>query len=160
LVLRRVGALGTGLTSSDGQFARRSGYFDPAMQQQQTKGAIVVFLPRPDAQVWIDSFQTQQQGTERTFETPPLQQAGTYKVKATWTENGNTVTREQPARVQAGRWTTVEFRTGDQQNNNQPTNQPANQRNQQSSPERVPGGQINQQQQNNADQPINDRQTD
>ncbi len=161
LILRRGGPQGAGLTSAfDGQMARRSGYFEPAMQQ--TRGALVIFLPRPDAQVWIDDFQTQQQGTQRTYETPPLQQPGTYTVRARWMENGQPVTREQTAQVRAGRWTTVEFRSESQQGGQYRLDgQPANQNNgQQGGAERVPGGQINnqtspQQQQQPGNQPNN-----
>jgi len=83
---------------------RQAFYSDP------NSAAITVVVPTPDAQVWFDDSATAQRGMERTFHTPSLQQAGTYTIRAVWTENGRTVDRQRQIRVQPGQSVTVDFR--------------------------------------------------
>jgi len=83
---------------------RQAFYSDP------NAATISVIVPTPDAQVWFDDSATAQRGMERTFHTPSLQQAGTYTLRATWTENGRTVDRQRQIRVQPGQSVTVDFR--------------------------------------------------
>ncbi len=84
---------------------RQSFYSDP------NSSTITVLLPNADAQVWFDDSPTTQRGMERIFNTPSLQQAGTYSIKARWTEGGRTVDRQRDVQVQPGQPVTVNFRT-------------------------------------------------
>ena len=84
---------------------RQSFYSDPS------SSTITVLLPSADAQVWFDDSPTTQRGMERIFHTPSLQQAGTYSIKARWTEGGRTVDRQRDVQVQPGQPVTVNFRT-------------------------------------------------
>jgi uncharacterized protein (TIGR03000 family) len=69
-------------------------------------------LPDPNARVSFDDTRTQQTGTNRLFTSPTLEPGKfyTYKVRATWTENGQETTRTKDVVIQAGRTTTVDFR--------------------------------------------------
>jgi len=73
---------------------------------------LTVRVPNADAQVWFDDTATMQRGMERVFHTPPLQQAGTYTIKARWTDNGRTVDQQRTVQVQPGQSTVVDFRAG------------------------------------------------
>jgi len=83
---------------------RQSFYTDP------NSSTINVIVPTPDAQVWFDDSATSQRGMERSFHTPSLSQAGTYTIRAVWTEGGRTVDRQRQIRVQPGQSVTVDFR--------------------------------------------------
>jgi uncharacterized protein (TIGR03000 family) len=83
---------------------RQSFYTDP------NAATINVIVPTPDAQVWFDDSATSQRGMERNFQTPSLSQAGTYTIRAVWTESGRTVDRQRQIRVQPGQLVTVDFR--------------------------------------------------
>src|SRR5262245_2605211 len=66
----------------------------------ETKGAIVrVVVPHPEAKVWFDGAATKSNGTERIFESAPLEKAGTYTIKTSWTENGKTMDRQRNVNV-------------------------------------------------------------
>jgi uncharacterized protein (TIGR03000 family) len=69
-------------------------------------------LPDLNARVTFDDTQTQQTGTNRVFTSPSLEpgKSYTYKVRATWTENGQETTSTKDVLIQAGRTTTVDFR--------------------------------------------------
>jgi uncharacterized protein (TIGR03000 family) len=82
----------------------QSFYSDP------NAATITVLVPNADTQVWFDDAGTSQRGMERVFTTPALKQAGTYTIKARWTENGRTVDRQREVRVQPGQSATVNFR--------------------------------------------------
>jgi len=84
---------------------RQSFYTDP------NAATINVIVPTPDAQVWFDDSATSQRGMERTFHTPSLSQAGTYTIRAMWTESGRTVDRQRQIRVTPGQLVTVDFRS-------------------------------------------------
>jgi len=73
---------------------------------------VSVFVPVPDAQVWFQNSLTQQQGTERVFQSAPLETGSTYiyTVKARWNENGRPVEQERQVNVQPGQSVTVDFR--------------------------------------------------
>jgi len=88
---------------------RQSFYSEPAASQTAT---MVVLLPRADAKVWFDGAATNQQGMERTFNSPPLDPGGpySYSIRARWTENGQSVERERRINVQPGQVVTVNFR--------------------------------------------------
>jgi uncharacterized protein (TIGR03000 family) len=86
---------------------RDSSYYDPNVVH------MTVYVPNPDAQVWFDDVPTMQRGTERFFHTPPLQQGGTYTIKARWTEGNRTVDQQRRLQVQPGQSSTVDFRRED-----------------------------------------------
>jgi len=79
--------------------------------QAVTTAHFIVHVPASDAQVWIDGRLTTQTGTERHFQTPPLDLGATfsYVVRAQWLTDG--VPHEQTRMVsfQAGDTTTVDF---------------------------------------------------
>jgi len=65
-----------------------------------------------DAQVWLDNYRVNQTGPVRQLSTPPVLEPGQtyhYTVRAQWNANGQPVTQEQTANVQAGQTTTVDF---------------------------------------------------
>lgn len=71
---------------------------------------LVVEVPQ-DAEIWIDSRQTQQTGIERTYESPPLA-AGkiyTYEIRAKWQENGRANEQSQIVMALAGEKVSVHF---------------------------------------------------
>lgn len=88
---------------------RPSYYSAPVTASQSVN--VTVIVPR-DAKVWFENRETAQQGTQRSFQSPPLESGHsyTYTVKASWTENGQAVTRERRVNVQAGQSVTVNFR--------------------------------------------------
>jgi uncharacterized protein (TIGR03000 family) len=90
--------------------ATQSYYSGPATSMRPV--TVTVFVPAPDAQVWFDNKLTQQQGTERVFQSAPLEAGATYTyaVKARWTENGRPIEQERQVNVQAGQSVTVDFR--------------------------------------------------
>ena len=85
--------------------ARPSYYSDPG------SASVTVLVPNADAQIWFDETLTTQRGMQRIYYTPPMQQAGTYTVKARWTMNGRPVDQTRSVRVQPGQSVTVDFRT-------------------------------------------------
>jgi uncharacterized protein (TIGR03000 family) len=64
-----------------------------------------------DAKVWFGSSATEQGGTVRDFQSPPLTPGKDYgyDVKAQWTENGKEVTRTRHVDVRANSATSVDF---------------------------------------------------
>jgi uncharacterized protein (TIGR03000 family) len=76
-----------------------------------TDAVVRVRVPDPNAQVWFEGTPTQQRGTDREFESPPLQPDRTYHydVRARWTENGRTFDETRTVAVHAGDRVTVDF---------------------------------------------------
>jgi len=70
-----------------------------------------VYVPA-NARLTIDSAKTQQTGTLRRFESPPLPpgQGFTYRVKAVWDVQGNEIVSEKTVRIVAGQETKVDLR--------------------------------------------------
>jgi uncharacterized protein (TIGR03000 family) len=64
-----------------------------------------------DATVWIDGAPTTQTGTDREFQTPPLEpgRVFTYQVRARWTQNGQMMDQTRTAEVRAGGMTMLVF---------------------------------------------------
>lgn len=65
------------------------------------------------AELWFGSFQTDQAGSTRRFESPPLT-AGrdyTYEVRARWAQAGRPVEQTRTVRVRAGQAVRVDFLT-------------------------------------------------
>jgi uncharacterized protein (TIGR03000 family) len=84
--------------------SQTSYYSDP------NAATITVVVPNPNAEVWFDDVATAQRGNERSFTTPSLQKAGTYTIKARWTDRGRTINQERHIRVQPGQAVMVDFR--------------------------------------------------
>jgi len=72
-----------------------------------------IFVPA-NASVEIEGVKTKQTGEERTFVSPALEvgKKYIYSVKATWTQAGETVTKEENVRVTGGQETVVDLRPG------------------------------------------------
>lgn len=72
---------------------------------------IMVHLPSPNAEVWLDGRPTSQRGTERTFVTPRLNPGSsyTYEVRARWMEDGQPIERTRMVRFQTGETVHVDF---------------------------------------------------
>jgi uncharacterized protein (TIGR03000 family) len=73
---------------------------------------IDVMLPRGDAKVWVDGTpMTAGSGTQRAFVSPALEQgySYSYRVTATWTENGQEVRVERRVPVAPGRVSIMDF---------------------------------------------------
>jgi len=108
------------LSPSYSLFPSTYGYTQPQIQQSFYPApmtpvqsvAVTVLLPVANAQVWFQGAATSQQGTERVFQSPPLEanHAYTYTIKARWTESGRVVDQERQVSVQVGQNTTVNFR--------------------------------------------------
>jgi len=83
-----------------------------------------VRVPDANARVWIDDHATQQTGMDRQFISPAVERGKkySYKVKATWVENGKEVSREKQVSVQAGQPNFVNFTN---ESGQVQTNQPA-----------------------------------
>lgn len=86
-------------------------YYPAAAQSQPSNAAqIRVFVPDAQARVWFDGSLTQQTGTDRLFHTPSLQGTNnTYRVRASWTQDGREMTQERVVNVEPGRMSTVDF---------------------------------------------------
>jgi uncharacterized protein (TIGR03000 family) len=69
-----------------------------------------VKVPVPNAKVYFNDKLVEQDGTDRKLITPPVQPGTyTYRVRATWTENGETQTQEQKLRAEPGQVMNVAF---------------------------------------------------
>ena len=76
-----------------------------------TAATIQVLVPNGDAKVWFNDYVTKTTGTDRTFASPPLNSAGRYTIKASWTQDGRSVDQQRTVEVQPGQTVTVDFRT-------------------------------------------------
>jgi len=73
---------------------------------------IDVYLPHADAKVWVDGHaMTSGSGTQRAFMSPSLEPgySYSYRVTATWMENGQEVRVERSVAVAPGRVSRVDF---------------------------------------------------
>jgi len=66
-----------------------------------------------DANLWFEGVRMAQSGTTRRFVSPPLVpgQGYNYEVRASWTENGQEVSRDRTVHVQAGDRVDVDLRS-------------------------------------------------
>lgn len=141
-------------------------YTQGAAQQQQSDpnaAGIVVRVPDPNAEVWFDTYKTQQRGTVRQFSTESLDpnQNYTYHLRARWMQNGQQMEQTRDVSVRPGQNVTVDFTSGNQNNNqnrvqtnsnqNQPNQFNQNQ-NQQNRNQQVTPNQQNQNRQDNVPQ--------
>jgi uncharacterized protein (TIGR03000 family) len=85
----------------------------PPVAPPATRARVDVKVPR-DATVWVQGQKSAQSGTMRHFITGDLEPgfAYTYRIKASWTENGHKLTVEQPVTVRAGGRESVTFVEG------------------------------------------------
>jgi uncharacterized protein (TIGR03000 family) len=83
------------------------------MAPASSNEAIVrVEVPDPNASVWIEGAPTRQRGTERVFESPPLDpgRSYSYDIRARWTTaGGRTADETRHVLVRAGASATVDF---------------------------------------------------
>jgi uncharacterized protein (TIGR03000 family) len=81
--------------------------------QQQAGAAahLMIQVPDPNAQVWLEGQQMNQQGMSRQFYSPPLEpnREYSYTVKASWMENGQRKEQTKEVDVRAGQQATVRF---------------------------------------------------
>jgi uncharacterized protein (TIGR03000 family) len=88
--------------------ASRSFYSGPSVASD--KAEFCVKVPVAEAKVYFNDTLIEQQGTERRLQTPALQAATySYRIRATWTENGQAKSQEQFFRVQPGQVLNLEF---------------------------------------------------
>jgi uncharacterized protein (TIGR03000 family) len=82
---------------------------------KQKPATIRVYVPA-NAQIVFDGYKTEQTGSVRRFQSPPLPlgQKFKYDMKATWKANGKEVVQEKKLYVQAGQETTVDLRPDDE----------------------------------------------
>jgi uncharacterized protein (TIGR03000 family) len=86
--------------------------FDPRPGEPGSRGArIQILVPVADAVVLFGDHRTQQQGTDRIFETPPLPGGRDvhYTITASWTENGRRVSTVRRVAVRPGAQVLVNF---------------------------------------------------
>ncbi len=101
---------------SDIQYTVRS-YEPPVTKVATTPLApaiarLQVLVPDADAEVWVEGHKTSSRGATRNFESPELRPGKdfTYDVKASWKQDGKTVTEERQVSVSAGGFFVVDFR--------------------------------------------------
>jgi uncharacterized protein (TIGR03000 family) len=63
----------------------------------------------PNAQLWLGTMLSGQQGPERTFSFPSLQGNNVFSLRCTWSENGQLISRERKVDVKPGLNATVDF---------------------------------------------------
>jgi len=99
----------------EGTPASSESFYPPESAVQDNDVHIKVNVPSPDAQVWFEGAPTQQRGTVREFESPPLTpgQNYTYHIRARWMENGQLRDQTRNVIVQAGQHLMVDFNTPD-----------------------------------------------
>jgi len=101
----------------------RQSYYQGA---NQNTAMVQVFLPTPDAEVWFDNTPTTQRGTDRFFQSPPLEGQGRfqYMIKARWNKDGKNVEQERRVEVTPGQPARVDFRAqaGEQISDPRPPN--------------------------------------
>ena len=75
------------------------------------RARVVVRVPTADAQVWFDGRLTAQQGTERSFKSPPLDAGGdySYQIRAHWRQNGQERDEVRTVSPQPGQEVRVDF---------------------------------------------------
>jgi len=90
----------------------QSFYSAPTVSANQV--LLRIYVPTPDAQVWIQGQATQQTGLERYFMSPALEPGTyTYTLRGTWTESGREVSREKQVSVRPGQESVVRFTDAD-----------------------------------------------
>lgn len=86
--------------------------YSPSPEAQAGSVAhLMIKLPSPDAKLWIDDYQSRQNGMQRTMVTPSLEPGAkyAYTLIAMWTEDGEAVTRSRDVTFQAGQSVVIDF---------------------------------------------------
>ena len=81
------------------------GYYSTSTTAASGKRRVHVNLRVPgDAKIWFEGSQTQQTGTARSFESPPLDagQDYLYQIRVQWKQDGKDVTQTRQVAVHAG----------------------------------------------------------
>jgi uncharacterized protein (TIGR03000 family) len=89
-----------------------SGYPSAQAQSSDKAAEIDVLLPQPDAKIWVDGIEMSAgAGTKRSFLSPPLQSgySYSYRIAASWMENGQQVRVERTVPVASGQRSVVDF---------------------------------------------------
>jgi uncharacterized protein (TIGR03000 family) len=84
----------------------------PPASALSTPAPVVISVHVPaEAELWFDGNKTQQTGSDRTFQSPPLAagKAFNYSLRARWMEDGKAVEQVQIVKVQAGQQAGVTF---------------------------------------------------
>jgi uncharacterized protein (TIGR03000 family) len=85
----------------------------PRVPAAKVGGALIISVkvPQPLAEVFLDGKPTLSTGTDRTFQSPPLEagKPGTFTVTARWVERGRTVEVSRPATGEPGEVVRVDF---------------------------------------------------
>jgi uncharacterized protein (TIGR03000 family) len=106
-------ALGAGCLLADDAEVSRNG---PTVKTTQTEkgraSKIRVLLPTAETKLWFDETLTKAQGTDRTFNSPALEDGKryTYRVMAVWVEKGREVNHETRIDFRAGQDVFIDFR--------------------------------------------------
>jgi uncharacterized protein (TIGR03000 family) len=81
----------------------------PAPAQQEAR--LQVFLPDPNAQVWLDGYKTTSTGAQRLYITPPLERGSTYAytLRVSWGQGAGAARAERQVQVRAGQTAVVDF---------------------------------------------------
>ena len=68
-------------------------------------------VPNSQATVWFGGYKTNSTGTERAYQTPALQPGSSYdyKVKVTYTQDGQQLVQERTISVAAGQAQVIDF---------------------------------------------------
>jgi uncharacterized protein (TIGR03000 family) len=84
---------------------------EPPAQPNGT-AQIRVLIPDANAKVWFDGAATKQTGTDRYFHTPVLTpgSSNTYRIRASWTEDGEEMIQERVVTVSPGATALADFR--------------------------------------------------
>jgi uncharacterized protein (TIGR03000 family) len=80
-------------------------YYGTPTNATSTKRPVRINLRVPvDAKIWFDGNQTNQTGTARSFESPPLAGGGesTYQIRIQWKQDGKDITQTRQIIVHAG----------------------------------------------------------
>jgi uncharacterized protein (TIGR03000 family) len=87
----------------------------PATPPAQSGGCLVlsVKVPQPAAEVYVDGVRMNQTGTDRLYESPPLEAGQTYQYElmARWIEGGATLERKKAVTGKPGEVVRVDFTT-------------------------------------------------
>jgi len=92
--------------AESGTMPYRSFYAGPSNGRQ---AEIIVRVPDADADVWFGDKETETKGFDRAYVTKDLDGTYIYKVKASWMENGQEITREKKVEVEPGEQVVVAF---------------------------------------------------
>jgi uncharacterized protein (TIGR03000 family) len=89
-------------------------FYPPNMPAQADNTAVIQVMCPPNAELWFSGYKTQQTGSTRIFQTPPLSgNSNSYELRATWTDqNGTPVTKTRTVQVTPNQQSVVNFMDG------------------------------------------------